>query len=48
MDFINGKKTIVKGVKNKDKTKTYNANIRFVDGKIEFLSFAEGKSKKTH
>ncbi|ESR10518.1 type IA DNA topoisomerase [Streptococcus iniae] len=39
IELIEGKETIVKGVKIKDKTKTYNAVIKLVDGKFEQQGF---------
>lgn len=47
-ELIEGKETTVAGVKAKEGSKTYNANIRLVDGKLEFVGFAEGKPNKTH
>ncbi|HGD2217680.1 TPA: DNA topoisomerase 3 [Streptococcus agalactiae] len=41
IELINGKETVVKGVKNKDKTKTYNAIIRLIDGKFEQQGFSK-------
>ena len=41
MDLINGKETVVKGVKKKDKTKTYNAVVKLIDGKFEQQGFSK-------
>ncbi|HGK7029804.1 TPA: DNA topoisomerase III [Streptococcus agalactiae] len=41
IDLISGNETIVKGVKNKDKTKTYNAIIKLIDGKLEQQGFSK-------
>ena len=43
IDLINGKETVVKGVKNKDKTKTYNAVVKLIDGKLEQQGFSKNK-----
>lgn len=43
MDLINGKETVVKGVRNKDKTKTYNVVVKLIDGKFEQQGFSKNK-----
>lgn len=44
-ELLEGKETIVKRIKKKDSKATYDATVKVIDGKIEFVSFAISKAK---